>query len=101
MIRPKVIFSYVAVLTAAVALVYSTGWAQQNPTPPATAPGAAPGGPGALTPARGGRGFGGGGGGGGGFNPYGISGPLPGQAIYAANCVGCHGNDLTGGRAPT
>jgi len=93
MVRPTAMVGTVGLLAIAVALIYSTGWAQQTPTPPATTAA----GPPAGAFGRGGRG----GGGGGGVNPYGITGPLPGQAIYAANCLGCHGNDLTGGRAPT
>ena len=108
MTRPKAIVGNIVLLGIAVALVYSTSWAQQPPAPPVAPPAGrggpgGPGGPGGFGGNAGAfpRGGGGGRGGGGFANPYGFSGPLPGQAIYAANCLGCHGNDLTGGRAPT
>src|SRR5262245_50192154 len=55
-------------------------------TPPATAPAGQ--GPGTAGPAApgGGRGRGG---------------PSPGQLLYNEQCLGCHGADAAGGRAPT
>jgi glucose/arabinose dehydrogenase len=69
-----------AISTAAPTILASQ--APQGQTPPAAGP-AAPGGqPGAPGRGRGGRG-----------NPT--------AALYTANCSGCHGTDLNGGRAPS